>query len=841
MVVIRQFQGRKAKRFEYPYLDAVPAEVLTTDDDAKSPVALGADNTTASYVDIKVYGDNQWGQTFNTNELGVTTDSFITETTTGDEIIGAAWRAQTFTAGSSYTIGKVRLMLAKNGAATAGTVTASIRATAGGLPTGGDLCSGSLNGNLFNDFSPMAWYWFYLGAGTPLTSGTVYAIVIRAPAASVAIRHRYNNANAYAGGQKANSADSGATWAANAANDIIFQTSRPETSISKVTIYGKKVGNPSALLMNVYATSAGLPTGASLKSGTSSTLIETLAENEITLSSALTGLTGNTVYAIMFSQSGTSASDYYVLMFGKDSFGESIVKSTNGGSSYSALANVNLYSKIYKNTEAAYETINTEMYTIFTTQKIAQTFLGIVSTCRTIYLKLRKHGTFASAVTVELRDTSETGTLRNTTTIAAADIPTDWALIPAVFSATYTLAASGYCIVAYPSVSTGDSANCVEFAQTSSSTYATYNMSHYISAWTQYTNFDLIFGVAMLQTQNHIAQEDVTGGGKYDVYAAVWIFQTLKVTTKTNVRIVQFKGYKTGAPADSLYCMLEKMDTSTAKPDGTALYTGSIAAASVGGSPGGWYSITISYPLEMNTYYAIVFKSPGSAAAANGYQIYYSNANPYANGNVGTSADSGVTWTAVAANDLAFRITVPTEQKIFDETIDCADTDLISALANIHFGMDGTLKSYDGNYVTLRVTFDDVEQTDCGAQINGTTAYFTVELISELKEISQASVSVEMYGAGDGIITELVYCRYRYFDNDAPTAANFGCSEMIMVAYKLPVGSYFYLNDDSDQMYYNPLGASRDKVEDFGAYQREVNVRKITFASGKATIVLLGR
>jgi hypothetical protein len=116
-----------------------------------------------------------------------------------------------------------------------------------------------------------------------------------------------------------------------------------------------------------------------------------------------------------------------------------------------------------------------------------------------------------------------------------------------------------------------------------------------------------------------------------------------------------------------------------------------------------------------------------------------------------------------------------------------------------------------------------------------------VELISELKEISQASVSVEMYGAGDGIITELVYCRYRYFDNDAPTAADFGCSEMIMVAYKLPVGSYFYLNDDSDQMYYNPLDASRDKVEDFGAYQREVNVRKITFASGKATCVLLGR
>lgn len=66
---------------------------------------------------------------------------------------GTLWMAQTFTATSTHTITSVRLKLYREG--TPGDITLSIRATdSNGLPSGPDLASGSLDGNLITEGFP---------------------------------------------------------------------------------------------------------------------------------------------------------------------------------------------------------------------------------------------------------------------------------------------------------------------------------------------------------------------------------------------------------------------------------------------------------------------------------------------------------------------------------------------------------------------------------------------------------------------------------------------------------------------------------------------------------------
>ena len=76
-------------------------------------------------------------------------DSMYEYYNTGDDASGRAygneWRAQTFTPSVSFNITSVKLKLFREG--NPGTVTVSIRATSGGVPTGSDLCWGTTNGS----------------------------------------------------------------------------------------------------------------------------------------------------------------------------------------------------------------------------------------------------------------------------------------------------------------------------------------------------------------------------------------------------------------------------------------------------------------------------------------------------------------------------------------------------------------------------------------------------------------------------------------------------------------------------------------------------------------------
>lgn len=65
-----------------------------------------------------------------------------------------------------------------------GTVTVSIRATSGGLPTGPDLCAGTTNGNTLTTNTNGEWRRIQFTTTPTLSNGVVYAIVVRVGSAS---------------------------------------------------------------------------------------------------------------------------------------------------------------------------------------------------------------------------------------------------------------------------------------------------------------------------------------------------------------------------------------------------------------------------------------------------------------------------------------------------------------------------------------------------------------------------------------------------------------------------------------------------------------------------------
>jgi len=147
---------------------------------------------------------------------------------TGDDssypVYGVYWRAQTFTVGATgHTVSSVKLKLWRFG--NPETVMVSIRATDGsGHPTGSDLTSGTINGNMLADAFPGQWYEIAL-VEYSLSANTKYAIVVRALSGNT---NNYANWNAdrssstYAGGNIEYSSNSGGTWGSGS-SDAIFE------------------------------------------------------------------------------------------------------------------------------------------------------------------------------------------------------------------------------------------------------------------------------------------------------------------------------------------------------------------------------------------------------------------------------------------------------------------------------------------------------------------------------------------------------------------------------------------------------------------------------------------
>ncbi len=130
---------------------------------------------------------------------------------------------QTFTPSEAHKITSVKLLLYRLGSP--GDLTVSIRATSGGEPTGGDLCSGSTNGNTLPTESPYEWREITLGDGYDLEADTQYAILIKqvgGDADNEVLWRKDSSDPTYAGGLALYTVDE-ITWYTYAAQDYMFE------------------------------------------------------------------------------------------------------------------------------------------------------------------------------------------------------------------------------------------------------------------------------------------------------------------------------------------------------------------------------------------------------------------------------------------------------------------------------------------------------------------------------------------------------------------------------------------------------------------------------------------
>lgn len=164
--------------------------------------------------------------------------------TTGDDIAvqvyGVNWYGQTFTVDpQSHSVVDVRFLAYRVG--TPSTITVSIREVGDdGMPSGGDLAAGTLDGDVLTTDTDGSWYGVTL-TETSLEYDETYAICFRAEAgdASNYIGIREDSTGAYSGGQAIDSSSGGITWTADTGKDIMFQT----TGNALLEMLGAKVFN----------------------------------------------------------------------------------------------------------------------------------------------------------------------------------------------------------------------------------------------------------------------------------------------------------------------------------------------------------------------------------------------------------------------------------------------------------------------------------------------------------------------------------------------------------------------------------------------------------------------
>ena len=141
-------------------------------------------------------------------------------TTNGELFTSTQWNAQTFTAGKSGALSRVDVNLFCYFCGTAPPpITVSIRATSNGVPTGGELATGS---TVISNWSVGAQAWFTVNFATPATvsAGTQYALVIRPSASYVNGTLAFSNSavssaqgnDVYGGGKLLYSTNSGSAW-----------------------------------------------------------------------------------------------------------------------------------------------------------------------------------------------------------------------------------------------------------------------------------------------------------------------------------------------------------------------------------------------------------------------------------------------------------------------------------------------------------------------------------------------------------------------------------------------------------------------------------------------------
>jgi Carboxypeptidase regulatory-like domain len=145
--------------------------------------------------------------------------SVTTNSGSGFGFTNTSWVAQTFTAGVTGQLTSADVFIFCSGCSgTNPSITLSLRASSGtgqvGLPTGSDLASTTIAG--FNDNAAGGYHGATFSSPPTLTSGTQYALVVRASATRTGT-YAYtitntSGSNPYTGGRRATSTTSGTSW-----------------------------------------------------------------------------------------------------------------------------------------------------------------------------------------------------------------------------------------------------------------------------------------------------------------------------------------------------------------------------------------------------------------------------------------------------------------------------------------------------------------------------------------------------------------------------------------------------------------------------------------------------
>lgn len=148
-------------------------------------------------------------------------EKYTTDDDNFDYVYSSDYIGQTFTPSYPHTIRGVRLLLYRLAGGSPGTVTVSIRATAGGVPTGADLAVGTTDGNTLPTGSPYEWREITFSSPLALTAATMYAICVTSPGLQNANRLNWRidaTAPAYAGGTGLSYADP--NWSTTACDNL---------------------------------------------------------------------------------------------------------------------------------------------------------------------------------------------------------------------------------------------------------------------------------------------------------------------------------------------------------------------------------------------------------------------------------------------------------------------------------------------------------------------------------------------------------------------------------------------------------------------------------------------
>lgn len=307
---------------------------------------------------------------------------------TGDDsnlaIDDTRWLAQSFTAASTYVIKSVKLKLWRDPSIAPGTITVSLRIAGNGdyKPYYGDIVSGTTNGDTLPTTEGAAeWREITFTSDYLVKTGDKLAIVVGCSVASDPLKLR--EGSTYAGGLMSFSDDSGSTWTADSAKDLMFEIYGDDGYILKQNNYDGGLNNgytvidstseyegaifmadsdynlvavslwvwkynysgtPGTLTVAIRATSGGLPTGSNLAtSSINATNVfgaYSYGQGYNFILSTPVALTNGETYAIIIYADAVSGSSD-AIRFGRDGLaGGSYVSSSDSGSSWSKTDNI---------------------------------------------------------------------------------------------------------------------------------------------------------------------------------------------------------------------------------------------------------------------------------------------------------------------------------------------------------------------------------------------------------------------------------------------------------------------------------------------------------------------